>query len=90
MNRISSKTYRKDYITKSMGFLGYLVSSSIELAFGELISFFPLLSVDNFTIDIKHATVTGLIPLSPASFVWVYSLVDEGLCKRQTFMAPLG
>lgn len=63
-----------------MGFLGYLVSSSIELAFGEFISFFPLLSVDNFTIDVKYVTVTDLMPLHPASFVWVYSLVHEDLC----------
>lgn len=73
-----------------MGFLSYFVSSIIEPAFGRFISFFPLLSVGNFTIDMKYATVTDLIHLYPASFLWVYSLVCEGLCKIQIFMSPLG
>lgn len=90
VNMVSSKICRKDYITKNMGFLTYLVSSIIEPAFGRFISFFPLLGVDSFTIDIKYATVTDLIHLHPASFLWVYSLVCEDLRKIQIFMAPLG
>lgn len=73
-----------------MGFLGYLTGSSTELAFGKLISIFLLLSVDNFTIDIEYASVTDVVHLYPASFVWVYSLAHEGLRKFQTSMAPLG
>jgi len=87
---ISTETHRKDYTTKNMGFLGYLVGSCIELTFGQLISFFPLLSMHNVTMDFKYGTVTDPILLDPTPFVWVYSFMHDVLHKIGTFMAPLG